>query len=370
MDVLRLMIDKYPESIAVACHFRRQTPLHLACQVNAPLEVIKLVYCKEAAQMAATFQNSTPLHIAFSQQASPEVLEFLMERYESREFGYLGGCLPARIETFEALGRGLAKNTHVKSIQLVHVNLGSHGVEAILKHLRCNETIRQLDLSGNDFEPQDPMCSQSVSKALHDILSVNVTLQVLSLRDNRLNPDWLLALKENPSLVTLDITGCKLGPILTILLQTVLQTNTTLRRLHIGGNRIGNDGILHMLRRLQTNKSLVEVDFHRDQVNEEILSMAIVTLKDYNTSLRRVGFTWPRHFTPFQAIIEYYCNLNASGRAMTRNPATSKEEFLALLLSTSHGEQGRMNNNKKDMESIYYGLLRELPHLWLASTSC
>jgi hypothetical protein len=237
----------------------------------------------------------------------------------------------------------------------VDSKIGDIDMANLLTALKRNTRLRSLTLDGaiSDVEPRS---MKILCQALQEFVSKNTTLTYLSLKKNCLPIKWLSLLEGNTTLETLDITDCKLGPGLIPVLNKILQANSTIRTLLIGGNNVGKNGILDVLEMLRFNSSILVVDFWRDTVDNDILESAVVTLQEYNSSLTKVGLSHRYQLrqcsSSLKSSLEYFRSLNQAGRSMIRNPQTTKREFVDLISSSAHSE------------SLLNGLLRDLPHLW------
>lgn len=96
IDVIKVVLDAYPEAIAVE-DSDGGFPLHHACYFNHNPQVIKLMYesFPEAIRKQQHSNNLTPLHLAALNNDSREVMRYIISLYpESLRTPDKGGFLP------------------------------------------------------------------------------------------------------------------------------------------------------------------------------------------------------------------------------------------------------------------------------------
>jgi hypothetical protein len=107
---------------------------------------------------------------------------------------------------------------------------------------------------------------------------------------------------------------------------------------------------------LQSNKSLHDF-WSNYKMDDKIARVFVHVLKSHNNAtLRSLS---PAFLYDAYPRLQYYLHLNQCGRAQARDPETSIQDFIALLVSTAVPQ-----NNGLETLSLQYGLLRESPGLW------
>ena len=92
-ELIELLVKRGPEAVKIKGDFnkdskgsilKQQTPLHVACQLNYPLEVIQLMVlaCPSAAECLDS-NGETPLHVACNQRLPLPVIQLLIEECPS-----------------------------------------------------------------------------------------------------------------------------------------------------------------------------------------------------------------------------------------------------------------------------------------------
>lgn len=122
------------------------------------------------------------------------------------------------------------------------------------KALACNTSLKKLHLRGNGFRPWILQI-----EALACALETNTTLGELVLSRNvdlRCGSAVGKALTRNSSLKKLHVDGCNMGEDGVVALAKVLWNNTTLEDLDLGGNSFGNAGAMALSFALSINRGL------------------------------------------------------------------------------------------------------------------
>jgi ankyrin repeat protein len=124
-------------------------------------------------------------------------------------------------------------------------------------------------------------------------------------------------------------------------LARVLRTNRIIEELHIHVNSLCYPDVLWDA--LRINTSLKVLRFHGPSNYKNDLVDVLAT---HNSTLQQVSVHLP------DQLLHYYCRLNQAGKAMARNPGTTKGEFVRLLVTNIF------------QVDIIYGLLLDVPALW------
>uniref|UniRef100_A0A7I4F785 Uncharacterized protein n=1 Tax=Physcomitrium patens TaxID=3218 RepID=A0A7I4F785_PHYPA len=141
-------------------------------------------------------------------------------------------------------------------LKLCHKSFNEDGCESLLRVIKNNEKLVELDLSG---------CNIYNGDHLAEIVRSSTSLNRLSLEWNSLGlartgiAAFTSALASNRSLKEVDLRSNRIGPSTAAALAHALQSNLTLTCLDLRWNEIGPSGAAAIMAMLQRNHSLVDV---------------------------------------------------------------------------------------------------------------
>ncbi|KAJ3111995.1 putative aminopeptidase npepl1 [Phlyctochytrium bullatum] len=182
------------------------------------------------------------------------------------------------IKTLAALCNVLQSDSTFAAVSLADAFVGDDMVVLLAAALKTNETVRDLDLSGNNIRADGAM-------ALAQMLKMNSTLERLSLEWNCIGlwdsgPKSLAdALSINRTLQHLDLRNCKIGPQSAICIAQGLSHNTTLRTLDLRWNHAGLLGGRAFIDALQHNTVVLEIELAGNEVPEDVVKTISVALE-------------------------------------------------------------------------------------------
>nr|XP_005992841.2 PREDICTED: leucine-rich repeat-containing protein 16C [Latimeria chalumnae] len=239
---------------------------HGCCSKLAYLNVAKNVYSHKKMKdvslaIKSFFRNSTAL----------------------KHIGLSGTKLPP--EALRALLQGLACNTLITEVQLDISNceLKSEGAQVIQDHIFDVSAISSLDLSDNGFDSDMVTLVLSIgrSKSIQHIsLGKNFNLKSKALADVLHRIVQLIQEEECP-LRSLSVTDSRLKSGTTILVNA-LGSNTSLTKLDISGNAMGDTGAKMLAKALQVNTKLSTVIWDRNNTTANgFLDVAHALEKNY-----------------------------------------------------------------------------------------
>lgn len=162
---------------------------------------------------------------------------------------------PLTLEAAEVLGKFLAKNTTLQSLNLRSAlpkpdDKKDHSIfAAIATGLALNKSILRLNLEWNDLDPED-------FKILGNLLQHNSTIQALELEGNCL-PNKMTALITSPALNELHISHpTEKTPLDGSGAALLISTNPSLVILNLAGHQLGNKHLPNLTHAIQ-NSSLI-----------------------------------------------------------------------------------------------------------------
>lgn len=155
----------------------------------------------------------------------------------------------------------LRDNTWLQELNLSLNNIGSRGANALAKVLETNTGLLSLNLAFTFIGDEEVI---ALAKALK-----NTNLQKLDLSNNRISDNGLKALlealKSSRTLKELSLNSIAMSiEGMRTLAQEV--ANSTLLKLYIGGNHIGDDGAQLFAEALKSNRYLTEMQLWRNDI--------------------------------------------------------------------------------------------------------
>ena len=211
----------------------------------------------------------------------------------------------------ELLARSLSTNTSLRKLDISHNDIGDNGIthiaaalqkntmkififvscgisdvgaESLAKFLSITTSLRKLDISHNDigdngithiaaalqkntmktFTLVSCGISEFGAESLAKFLSINTSLRKLDISCNNIGDNGIsyiaAALQSNTTVEELPAVSCGISAVGAALLARSLSTNTSLRKLDISHNNIGDNGISHIAAALQSITTVEE--FH------------------------------------------------------------------------------------------------------------
>ncbi|CEG59083.1 leucine-rich repeat domain-containing protein [Legionella fallonii] len=147
----------------------------------------------------------------------------------------------------------------------------------------------------------------------------DVSLTRLNLRQKNLTAEesqqFFNALEENTTVTTLQFLNNNSSGVAAIALSTMLRRNHTIEELELGTNEINNEDIIHIVRGLKENTSVVILDLNSNLFDT---AQPIADLLEHNNSIKEIDLT--------------NSNINDTGfleiyAALERNENSSLTEF-------------------------------------------
>lgn len=165
-------------------------------------------------------------------------------------------------------------------------------IEGLMQAIAGCKTMQTLDLSHNRFgDVEIPLVCQALMKskivalefsanhittkgaeAISKYMASNANLKEISLakspatllsKGRQVTGDLtpvLMQLKNNISIVAINLASCRLGYEGTVYVCEILKTNATLKRLNLNNNALGPEGGMAIMEALQQNERLEEID--------------------------------------------------------------------------------------------------------------
>ncbi len=186
-----------------------------------------------------------------------------------------------------SLAPHLANNTWINFLDLSYQKIGNVGVRALAGALSKNTTLEGLNLNNNEFGDEGLLPLAEALKQNHSLKHLSLQfnrftdegLKVLAaaLADNsirleslRIDDKWEQQDPERPRNIT-----C-IYPLDKTPLAAALATNTTLKALHFGGNKISSEAVRSLAQSLLTNSTLnfldLRANFFKDLSSDAMTS--------------------------------------------------------------------------------------------------
>eukprot|EP01063_Lacrimia_lanifica_P015548 TRINITY_DN2226_c0_g1_i1.p1 TRINITY_DN2226_c0_g1~~TRINITY_DN2226_c0_g1_i1.p1 ORF type:complete len:815 (+),score=320.07 TRINITY_DN2226_c0_g1_i1:159-2447(+) len=241
-----------------------------------------------------------------------------------------------------AMGRALGANETLSILNLGANGLGNEGLSLMISGLECNETLTELDLGSNNLGWEGcallgPLLGKcgitSLNLERNDIRDRGITILAQAMKSSDVAADklqglnlsyngikasgfrWLsavirsdrtlkslrldgnecgetghelaMAIKENRSLQTLTLSRCDLNSEQGVAVGTALSAQTTISRLELHDNTLGDDGVGAIMKALHTNKALTYLDLSNTKIGDRG-GNAIAGMLKNNNSLRQL----------------------------------------------------------------------------------
>lgn len=206
--------------------------------------------------------------------------------------------------TPQAIGT-LVTSATLTDLYLSRLGLDAKHVTAVAESMKVNKSLRVLDLFGNNIENEHVVLFAKV-------LQTNKTLETLVLPcpSDDISVDACAAisraLRENTTLVTLNLPRSNLKDEGLLHLVQGLNVNTTLKKIEVGVSKdIGDQGMGALMKMLETNYELERL----------VVSSSQKSIKEK---------------------VQYYMRLNEVGRgALLRDGKATREQWVEMLISCS-----------------------------------
>lgn len=221
------------------------------------------------------------------------------------------------IETTGAcsIAKGIQVHSTLELVDLSDSIIDTLGKDALLKAMHHNKSVKVLTLAGKVFQALPSIQSFGV------MLRMNSTLEKLDLRSNNLRCEEVIDMadalrRENSTLRVLCLSDTNIDNRTAIALSQMLETNTTLTKLDLGGNqnigflgavaiaagvrtlkqldlrntRLGPVGAKALAQLIRTNNSLKYLNLSRNNFGDEG-AIHVVEALVYNTSLEKLSLS-------------------------------------------------------------------------------
>ena len=291
----------------------------MACKTSADSYSQHICYqmpkCKFCHVQHPHFDDTHAQELAVALAENPNVVQNLE----------LSNCPRLSAKGISTILESILANTNIISrLDLESVTIGDEGLEVITRLLQSDKcAIQQLGLEDNG--------STLSSQAWKGLLSSVGHLRSLDLSRNALTEDHMVELCNT------------------------IQTSTTLESLIVSENPIGDKGVQELCDALQHNESLVLLALGDCQITNRGMH-ALTQCMRQNSHLQRFflyGNPMEYDETADRTEFAYWLELNSSGRRLLRTKGF-RSELLPRMLS-------KVQNNPE----LLFGLLHELPHVWL-----
>ncbi|EAL62194.1 hypothetical protein DDB_G0290667 [Dictyostelium discoideum AX4] len=180
---------------------------------------------------------------------------------------------------------------HLKSIDLSLSNLSNSHIHYILNALKCNKSVEDINLEGNQLGDQsiyDLSCfllnnntikyldlqncdSKNGLACIGMLLSKNDSIVSLNWSNNDSNSsiDFLChGLKLNNTLTTLSLSGCNIDELGAICLGEVLKNNNSIKYIDLSTNQIGDYGAISLANRLRNHPTIKYLDISCNNISQ------------------------------------------------------------------------------------------------------
>ena len=240
---------------------------------NTSLVTLDMGSPKLSGSCALSLLQQMSTHSTLSTVGEVNVLGVGRVKMDRASLQYVvGDTIPKSCVEFRALNNSGMKvsNLNVQDLtdqtaelNLKQCNISSTGAVSIFRSLEHNTSLKELDLSKNSQLAEGD--SEAVGCAIEKMLKVNRTLKILNMCNCKLDTTVVthtaVGLAHNASLAELNVE--RNSSIISegwVLIFKALHNNTSLKKLHISGNKLGMEGSHALAEMLSCNKSLIELN--------------------------------------------------------------------------------------------------------------
>ena len=222
---------------------------------------------------------------------------------------------------FECLASYIHSTTSLQKLNIGGNDISVESIDSLCKALSTNSSITSLDMNDCHLTTSHCVClgqllrhpihckieelrlrncsltSDGVGEVMSG-LSDNHTLRELDLNNyNKIRSEGVVTiatmLNTNSSLRRLYLDRCSIDSSGGVVLGTALERNKTLRELRLSWNALGDDGVRGLIVGLENNSSLEELNLADDEsLGEEGVSLLLKCVEEKNTSLKNLLLPW------------------------------------------------------------------------------
>lgn len=199
---------------------------------------------------------------------SSEDLARLLDKLQSSDTIRYFSCSRKEIDQEKAqlLANAFRENGTITVLRLDHCKINDEVWEKIANSLSGNSTLEKLDISNNKIT------EGSGIKSLCKFLKNNTSLKTLNMHHNDISDSGIIKLAEalsgNKTLTHLDLSSCKINSVGMCALALILNT-TSIKKLSLSGNNIGDEGMGLLAKSLKTNASLEELVISNNNIGDK-----------------------------------------------------------------------------------------------------
>jgi Ran GTPase-activating protein (RanGAP) involved in mRNA processing and transport len=255
------------------------------------------------------------------------------------------------------LAAGLHENQHLEMLSLYSCEIFDEpSMETLITSLQNHPTLSTLELRNNNCFGM-PALSALVrhTKQLQNLALYHPPHTIQHLQVPRLNAEsFSIALQENKSLKSLNLTCNGLHAGSALWLAMALRANTTLESINLQGNLIPDRGIQALAEALPEMKGLKKLFLWNNPFSGVGAGAILAGLRS-NSALEEITT-----FSRFRCSddIQYYTHLNKAGRRVLKDTNGVALPLWPLILGRVNAQRSWETGEKA---SILYALLREGP---------
>ena len=217
---------------------------------------------------------------------------------------------------FESIASYIRTTTSLESLDIGENDISVQSIELLCKGLSANSSMRRLDMRGCHLTTSHCVClgqllrhpinckieeldfircsmtSDGVGEVMNG-LSDNQTMRVLDLSGNQIGSEGAVAvatmLKRNTSLEILWLVKCNIDSSGGVALGVALERNKTLKMLELSWNAVGDNGVRRLCVGLENNSSLEELCLGSDEsLGREGVLLLLKCVEEKNRSLKKL----------------------------------------------------------------------------------
>jgi Ran GTPase-activating protein (RanGAP) involved in mRNA processing and transport len=197
-------------------------------------------------------------------------------------------------------------------VRLDEQKLIDQDMNIVVKQAMINKQCTKLSLIANSITPNGALI-------LANGLENNSTLEKLNLLDNRIGDIGVRCLTKPLSI-----------------------NNTVLKTLHLGRNGITDDGAEYLAQMLKTNKTLTHLFLYTNEITNEGVAMLTNAIQNHNNTLECLNLSdnklmndssadflieMIKHTRSLKTLLVHYCNLSKDSEETLRKVAQSNKNI-------------------------------------------
>lgn len=172
---------------------------------------------------------------------------------------------------------------HFGSIRFEYNQFGRHGILMVIDLIRCNTSLKEVFLIGNEFDNEEDISSMSDVICNHPSLK---EVSIVSCAGVNTRPNVFSLIPASAQLTSLSLAGNKIKTNGSTIISDFLASNPALQELSLSGNKLNTDDAISIAAALKTNTNLWKLDLKSnddiDRIGHQALCKAVFDPESLN----------------------------------------------------------------------------------------